>query len=94
MIFNKRETLNKTKQNSIKKNTCPLNAECPAENVIYQASLNSNKLDYNKKYYKGSCETIFRKQFANHKQLANNEQSKNETELSNEVLNLKSRKNA
>ena len=52
-ILNKSETL-------YKKNA-------PVLNIIYQSSLNSNKLNYDEKCYKGSCETTFKKRFANHK---------------------------
>ena len=53
-ILNERETWNKKKCNCIYKNTCLLNGECQTENIIYQASLNSDKLNYDEKYYKGS----------------------------------------
>ena len=33
--------------------TKPLNEEYQAENFVYQASLNSNKLNYDAEYYKG-----------------------------------------
>ena len=55
--------------------------------------MNSNKLNYEEKYYKGSCETTFKKQFANHKKSFNNDQYKNETEVSKEVWNLRSTNN-
>ena len=48
MILDESETSNKKKCNCIYKNTCPLYEECQAENIIYQASLNSNKLNYDK----------------------------------------------
>ena len=41
--------------------------ECQAQNIIYQVSLNSNGLNYDEKYYKGSCDTTFKKRFANQK---------------------------
>ena len=81
-ILNESETSNKKKCNCIYKNTCPLNGECQAENIIYQASLNSNKLNYDEKYYKGSWETTSKKRFANHKKSFNNDQYENETKLS------------
>ena len=59
MILNKSETLNKKKCNSVNKNTWKLNEECQATNNIYQASLNSNKINYDEKYYKSSCDTTF-----------------------------------
>ena len=65
MILNWYETTCKKK--SVFKNTCQLNGECQAKHIIYKAILNSNKLNYDKKYCKGSCETTFKKQFANHK---------------------------
>ena len=52
--------------------------------------MNSNKLNYDEKYHKGSCETTFKRQFANHKISFNSDQYKNETEVSKEVWNLKS----
>ena len=55
--------------------------------------MNSNKFNYDEKYYEGSCETTFKKRFANHKKSFNNEQWKNETELSKEVWNLRSTNN-
>ena len=67
MIHNKSETLNKKKCNCINKSTRPLSRECQSKNVIYQASLNSDKLNYGEKYYKCSCEITFKKRFVNHK---------------------------
>ena len=67
LIHNKSETLNKKKCNCINKNTRPLSRECQSKNVIYQASLNSDKLNYGEKYYKCSCEITFKKRFVNHK---------------------------
>ena len=55
----------------------------------YLSSQHELKLNYYEKYYRGSCETTFKKQFANHKESFDNEQYKNETELSKEVWNLK-----
>ena len=55
--------------------------------------MNSNKLNNDEKYYKGSCETTFEKWFANHKKSLHNEQNKNETEFSKEVWHLKSTNN-
>ena len=37
----------------------------------------------------GSCETAYKKRFANHKKSFKNDQYKNETELSKELWNLK-----
>ena len=92
-IVDNSETLNKKKYDRIIKNTCPLKGECQAENILYQVSLNSNRLNYDEKYYNGSCETTFKIRFANKKNPFKNEQYKNETELSKEVWNLKSTNN-
>ena len=54
-IPDKSETLN-----IIDKNTCLLNEECQFENIIYQNSLNSNKLECEEKYYKAKCETTLK----------------------------------
>ena len=45
-ILDESETSNKKKCNCIYKNICSLNGECQAGNIIYQASLNSNKRNY------------------------------------------------
>ena len=89
-ILDNSKKLNKTKCKRVNKNTFPLNREYQVENIIYQASLNSNKPYFDEKYDKGSCETTFKKWFTNHKKSFENKQYKNETELSNEVWNLKS----
>ena len=41
----------------------------------------------------GSCETPYKKRFANHKKSFNNDQCKNETKLSKELWNLKTTNN-
>ena len=51
--------------------------ECHVENIIYQASLNSNKLNYDKKYHKKSFETTFKKRFTSHKESFNSKKYKN-----------------
>ena len=66
-IPNKSETLNKIKCNCINKNARRVNGDYQAKNIIYQASLKSNKLNYDEKYYIGSCETTLKKRFANQK---------------------------
>ena len=75
----------------VNKNSFPLKGECKTKNIIFQASLNSNKLTYYEKYYKGSCETTFEKRFVNHRKSFNNDQCKTETKFSKEeVWSLKS----
>ena len=71
-ILNESDTSNKKKCNYIYKSTCSLNGEFQVKNIIYQASLNSNKLNYDEKYYKGSCKN----RFADHKKSFNNDQYK------------------
>lgn len=73
----------------VNKNSFPLKGECKTKNIIFQASLNSNKLTYYEKYYKGSCETTFEKRFVNHRKSFNNDQCKNETKFSKEEWNIK-----
>ena len=71
----------------------PTKRRMSSRKYYYEASLNSNKRNYDEKYYKGSCKTTFKKQFANHKKSFNNEQYKKETKLSKELQNLKSTNN-
>ena len=62
--------------------------ECEAENITYQASLNSNKLNYDAKHYKDSCETNFKKQSATHKKNHLIKSNIKMKQLSKEVWNL------
>ena len=71
-ILIKNATLNKKKCHCINKTTRPLNRKCQAKNVICRANLNSNKLNYDEKHYKGSCGITFKKRFPNHKKSFNN----------------------
>ena len=53
--------------NCIKKETCPLNNNCLATSIIYEATISSNLEHYIAKKYIGLCETTFKKRYANHK---------------------------
>lgn len=71
------------------KELCPMNNNCLASNIIYQATISSNLESYNEKIYIGLCETTFKKRYANHKQSFNTHKYKNSTSLSNEFWRIK-----
>ena len=62
-VLNKSETSNKKKCKCINKDPCPLSRECQAENIIYQASLNSSKLNYEEKYHKAVVKPLLKNVF-------------------------------
>lgn len=75
--------------NCIKRETCPLNNQCLAENIVYEATVTSNKPNYSPKSYIGISETTFKVRYANHKKSFNHKRYEKETELSKEVWRLK-----
>ena len=68
------------------KATCPLDQNCQAASLVYEATLESN--DTEKKYI-GLCETTFKKRFGTHKLSLNNENYKNSTTLSKAFWKIK-----
>ena len=75
--------------NCINKLDCPLQQKCLITNTIYKACITSSEENYENKIYYGTSETIFKKQYANHKKSFNHQQYKNDTELSNEYWRMK-----
>ena len=71
------------------KNLCPLNGECNSTNVLYEASLSSTLINYDKKTYKGITAPQFKIRYGNHLKSFNNTKYKNETELSKETWRLR-----
>ena len=69
--------------------TCPLPNRCQRKWIIYQANIDCDTLDINKKCYLGSCETTFKDGFGNHKTSLNHIKRKNDTELSKEFWEIK-----
>ena len=51
------------------KDSCPLPNSCQTKCVIYQANIDCDIAGYKQKCYLGSCETIFKDRFRNHKNL-------------------------
>ena len=68
----------------------PTKRRIPSRNYYLSSQFKLN----DKKYYKCSCETAFKKRFANHKKSFNNERHKNEMELSKKLGDLKSTNNS
>ena len=62
------------------------------ENVVYYARISCDDETYKPKFYKGICETTFRKRYDNHEKSFDAEKNKNDTKLSTEYWKLASKK--
>ena len=82
---------NEQKCNCIKKDLCPLNKSCQAENIVYEATITCNKQTYGENIYIGIAEIIFKKRYNNHKRSFNLAAYKNDAKLSKEVWKIKLR---
>ena len=68
------------------KSSCPLNGNCLAKEIVYEATLETSQKEYK---YIGLTEASFKTRYANHKQSFKNKSLQNATELSKLVWNLK-----
>ena len=75
--------------NCRKPNLCPMDGNCNAENVIYQAEVTTSTT---KETYIGLCDTTFKLRYRNHKCSFRNERYKHATELSKHIWSLKDQK--
>ena len=82
---------NEQKCSFIKKEFCPLNGNCQAENILYEATITCNEQNYNQHIYIGIAETKFKKRYSNHKRSFNLAVYDNDTELSKEFWKIKHR---
>ena len=71
------------------KNNCLLDGKCLTPNIIYEAQITSNQLNYQQKIYIGTAETDFEHRFSNHTKSCNFEHYENDTELSKECWTIK-----
>ena len=88
-ILNKPVNQNTWKFNCVNKNTCPLNGYCLLENILYIATIKSDKKNYQPRNYKEISEKTFEKRYKNHKKSSNVNRYKNDMKLSVEHWNLK-----
>ena len=75
--------------NCLKPNLCPMDGNCNAENVIYQAEVTTSTT---KETYIGLCDTSFKLRYRNHIRSFRNERYKHATELSKHIWSLKDQK--
>ena len=68
---------------------CPLDGKCLTPNIICEAQITSNQLNYNQKIYIGTTQTEFKRRFNNHANSFNLEHYENDTELSKEYWTRK-----
>ena len=80
--------------NSLVKEDFPMNRLYLTSSILYQATIKCSDSKYKQKRYKGICETIFKKRYANHKKSFNLIKSKNFTTLSIEYWSLKQKQQA
>ena len=74
--------------NCLKKENCPMRGACLTENVLYYTRISCDDETYKPKLYKGTCETTFKKRYANHKKSFNAEKNKSDTKLSTKYWKL------
>ena len=74
------------KCNCPKNATCPLDGECLASDIVYQATVTC---DNKEETYVGITATSFKARFANHKASFKSKQKRNSTELSKHIWELK-----
>ena len=77
------------KCNCRQKNSCPLDGNCLAENIVYKATITTDNQNYKLKEYIGSTCNKFKTRYGNHKASFKKHNPKNSTELSKFILNLK-----
>ena len=89
-ILNKNNINNKSntkdKLCNCRKEPCLLNNQCLVSNIIYRATITSNKTT---KQYLGSTENTFKQRYRSHKSSFTNTIKRHTTELANYIWNLK-----
>ena len=65
---------------------CPLEGQCQTKNIVYQATVTSQKGSY---IYIGACDTEFKKRWYNHKSSFKLEHKRTDTELSKYIWKLR-----
>ena len=68
---------------------CPLEKECLAANIVYQATVTVDAPEEDEKCYIGLCSTRFKDRLAVHKQHMSNRAHRTKCELANHVWKLK-----
>ena len=71
------------------RNNRHLDGKCLTPNIIYEAQITSNQLNYKQKIYIGTAETDFKHRFNDHTKSFNLEHYENDTELSKEYWTIK-----
>ena len=71
VLHQNRPCPNKRKCYSIRKELCPLNGNCQAENIIYEVTITCNERTYGENIYIGIAETTFKKRYSNYKRSFN-----------------------
>ena len=66
-LLHKPVNQNTRKCNCTNKNTCSLNKNCVLENILYIATIKSEKGNYQHRNYKGISANIFKIRYPNHK---------------------------
>ena len=61
VLHQNRPRPNKRKCNCIQKELCPVNGNCQAENIVYEAIITCNERSYGENIYIGIAETTFKK---------------------------------
>ena len=82
-------TADTTKNCNCKKSPCPMDKNCQADSIIYQAEVTTED---SQETYVGLCDTEFKLRYNNHQCSFNHERYRNVTQLSKHIWNLKDQK--
>ena len=91
VLHQNRAFRNERKSNCTRKELCPLNGNCPAKNIVYEATITCKEQTDGENIYIGIAETTFKKRYSNHKRSFNLAAYKNDTEISKQFWKMKRR---
>ena len=88
-VLEEKTTRNERQCNCRNPENCPLNGQCLAKGILYEAAVNSNIPGYEERLYKGITDRCFKERFKEHKKTFANQKYSNETELTKEIWRIK-----
>ena len=75
--------------NCAKKEQCPMNGNCLASSLVYEATISTDNVNYQPKIYIGLCEPTFKKRYYGHKSSFTHEKNRTSSTLSQEVWRVR-----
>ena len=88
-ILNGNTNVTERRCNCRNPNQCPLDGDCLAKEVVYEATVNSDLPRYEPTIYKGITERIIKERIKEHRKTFNNRKYISESELTKEIWRIK-----